>query len=172
MAAMLEPPRAAPAAAAEPRVHQLDVLLEPHLSQVLQLEADAFPPCERFGGPVLQQQAALRTNGLLLAELGSTVAGFLLFARSGGAALITKLAVHSAFRRRGIGSALMRHGIAEIEGGARRAGPPQIMLHVDPSRANAVRLYESFGFRRSELLPRYYVDERDALVMRRDAARR
>ena len=46
---------------------------------------------------------------------GATLSGYLLFSRTGGCGLITKLAVGAAFRRRGIGSALLRRGIAELE---------------------------------------------------------
>lgn len=153
-----------------PQIQQVTLLTQPHLAQTLEIEAEAFPPCERLGEPLLQQQAALRTNGLLLAEFGTTVAGFLLFSRTGSSGLITKLAVHSAFRRRGIGSALMRSGIAQLEQAARRP-PNEIMLHVDPTRTNAVSLYESFGFRQGTLLKQYYADAdggfRDALIMSR-----
>ena len=85
--------------------------------------------------------------------------------RPGG--LITKLAVSAAFRRRGIGSALLRRGIEELERPARRAAAAEIQLHVDPANAQAQRLYESFGFERMVLLPTYYSDSRDALLMRR-----
>ena len=51
---------------------------------------------------------------------GATLSGYLLFSRTGGCGLITKLAVGAAFRRRGIGSALLRRGIAELERPHRR----------------------------------------------------
>ncbi len=116
----------------------------------------------------MQQQVAMRTNRMLIAELGgAVVAGFILCSRVGSAGFITKLAVGSAFRQRGIGSALMRRGIEELERPSRRSGASSMMLHVDPSRNSARRLYESFGFRELNFLPNYYSDNRDALLMRR-----
>lgn len=53
------------------------------------------------------------------------------------------MGVASAFRRRGIGRALLR----ELVGIARAAGFPALSLSVDP-RNPALRLYESEGFRR------------------------
>jgi ribosomal protein S18 acetylase RimI-like enzyme len=158
------------AATADPAiaVTRLEVLAEPRLSQVLQLEQESFPPCEQLGAALMRQQAALRTSGLLIAELGATFAGYLLFSRTAGSGLITKLAVASPFRRRGIGSALLRHGISELERpGRRHAGTPEIMLHVDPSRTGAQRIYEAFGFKQAAVLPDYYSDARDAVIMKR-----
>ena len=63
-------------------VTKLDVLVQPRYDQVLSLENECFPACERLGGPLMQQQTALRTSGLLIAELGATFAGYLLFSRS------------------------------------------------------------------------------------------
>ena len=149
-------------------VTKLDVLVQPRYDQVLSLENECFPACERLGGPLMQQQTALRTSGLLIAELGATFAGYLLFSRSAGSGLITKLAVAVSARRRGGGSALLSHGIRELEQPARRTpGASEIMLHVDPERTGAQRLYEAFGFQKMALLPNYYSDARDALLMKR-----
>ena len=77
------------------------------------------------------------------------------------------VAVLPDFERRGIGSALLRRGIAELERPHRRPPPSEIQLHVDPERTEARRLYEAFGFQRAALLAGYYSDNRDALLMRR-----
>ena len=57
-------------------------------------------------------------------------------------------------------------GVVELQRGARRQGVSEIMLHVDPSRGGALRLYEAAGFVQDELLRDYYSDKRDALVMK------
>jgi len=151
-----------------PRITKLDMLVEPTLRQVLELEREVFPQCEQLGPVLMQQQAAMRTCGMLVAEVGLGIAGFCLFSRTASSGLIAKLAVSSAFRRRGIGSSLLSHGITELEQPTRRgAGASEIMLHVDPSRSGACRMYESFGFVAIQHLPQYYTDGRDALLMRR-----
>ena len=151
-------------------ITRVDALVEPRLAQVVELEKEAFPPCERLGPFLMQQQTSLRTSGLLVAEFGLTLAGYCLFTRTASSGLISKLAVASAFRRRGIGSELLKRGISELEQPGRRCGPSEILLHVDPGRPEARKLYESFGFVRSTLLPGYYSDARDALLMRRDCS--
>ena len=57
-------------------------------------------------------------------------------------------------------------GIAELNAGDRRQGTTEIMLHVDPSRAGALKLYEAVGFVQDEVLRDYYADRRDAIVMK------
>ena len=148
-------------------INQIDVLVQPKLGQVMTIEEECFPPCERLGPHLMQQQATLRTSGLLLAEIGATLGGYLLFSRHGGTGLVTKLAVASPFRRRGIGSALLRRGIEELEKPTRKSFLHEITLHVDPSRPEARALYERHGFRQVDFLPNYYSDSRDALLMRR-----
>jgi ribosomal-protein-alanine N-acetyltransferase len=160
---------AEPAGEVSMSVRKLDALVEPRLGQVIELERESFPPCEQLGPHLMQQQAALRTCGLLVAELGAALAGYLLFSRTASSGLITKLAVAAPFRRQGVASSLLTHGINELERPGRRGGAvSEILLHVDPSRLGAQRLYEGFGFVRAELLPNYYSDQRDALLMRRE----
>ena len=117
-----------------PTISQVDVLVPPRLSQVLDIEEDCFPQCERLGPVLMQQHVTLRTSGLLIAEMSAGVCGYLLFTRTGGTGLITKLAVSAAVRRQGVASSLLRRGIQELERPTRRAGATEIQLHVDPQR--------------------------------------
>ena len=59
-----------------------------------------------------------------------------------------------------------RCGIAELRRPLRRALPATIMLHCDPSRIGARKMYESSGFVEAQRLRAYYGDGRDALLMR------
>ena len=68
----------------------------------------------------------------------------------------------------------MSGSIGDREGGVANGNttfpgeePSEIQLHVDPANTSARSLYESFGFERVALLPQYYSDSRDALLMRR-----
>ena len=100
-------------------VHQVDSLRSPKLEQVLAIEEEAFPPCERLGGTLMQYYATLRTSGVLLAEVGSSVAGYLLYSRTADSGLIAKIAVGDAFQRQGVGSALLKQasvGLAAVCG--------------------------------------------------------
>jgi ribosomal protein S18 acetylase RimI-like enzyme len=151
----------------EVQINRVEILQQPRLGQVMDIEEQCFPPCERLGPHLMQEQARLRTSGLLLAEFGATVSGYLLFSRFGASGLVTKLAVAAPFRRRGIASALLRRGIQELEKPTRKSYLHDIQLHVDPARPEARALYEAHGFTKQALLPAYYGDARDALLMRR-----
>lgn len=78
--------------------------------------------------------------------------------QSNGAVWIATIAVDPRFRRRGIGSALM----LECE---RRVSMPVIKLTARISNQGAIRMYESLGYRTSDIWRAYYSDGEDGLVM-------
>jgi ribosomal protein S18 acetylase RimI-like enzyme len=83
-------------------------------------------------------------GGELVGELGLFVAGY-------GVADLGML-VAEGWRRRGVGSALLREGIER----ARRAGAHKVALQVWPHNHAAIALYERFGFQREGRLRRHY----------------
>jgi ribosomal-protein-alanine N-acetyltransferase len=75
---------------------------------------------------------------------------------------VTNIAVHPGERRRGIGRSLLG---AVLDDASRRA-LRTVVLEVRPSNAEAIGLYESFGFRVVGRRRGYYYDTgEDALVM-------
>lgn len=64
-------------------------------------------------------------------------------------ATVSKLLVHSAARRRGVGEALM----AGVERAARDAG--RWLLTLDTATADAERLYERLGWKPAGVIPQY-----------------
>jgi ribosomal protein S18 acetylase RimI-like enzyme len=135
------------------------------LLEILDIENACFPPGKRLGTFGFPSYVQTRSNGLLVAETDTHVCGYLLFSRSASSGEISKVAVLETERRRGIANCLLRRGIEELSTSGRRA-PPEITLHVDPSRTGARQLYESHGFREHAVLPRYFEDGRTAIVMR------
>jgi RimJ/RimL family protein N-acetyltransferase len=89
---------------------------------------------------------------LLVADAGGELVGQLglVLARYGVADL--GMLVADGWRRRGVGSALLRAGIDW----ARRAGAHKLALQVWPHNRAAVALYERFGFQREGRLRRHY----------------
>jgi ribosomal-protein-alanine N-acetyltransferase len=75
-----------------------------------------------------------------------------------GRAWIVTLAVASAHRRRGLGSALL----AACE---QRLRPRTVWLTVRAGNAAAIALYEQAGYRRVRVIPRYYRGGADGIVM-------
>lgn len=74
---------------------------------------------------------------------------------------IITLAVDNRYRRRGIGSKLLKLFI-ETE---KRRGIKMIYLEVSVKNKVAIKFYEKHGFKISGILRRYYRDNSDAYIM-------
>ena len=74
---------------------------------------------------------------------------------------LLNVAVAVDARRRGLGRALMNDLFAY----AREHAVVRILLEVRASNAPALALYESLGFSRFNVRPRYYADGEDAIEM-------
>jgi len=75
---------------------------------------------------------------------------------------ILNVAVHPAWRRRGLAARLVGHMVDQ----ARRGKARVLSLEVRVSNHAAVGLYRRFGFREVGLRPKYYADNgEDALLM-------
>jgi ribosomal-protein-alanine acetyltransferase len=74
---------------------------------------------------------------------------------------IQTIAVAESARRNGLGRVLMLRLIAE----ARERGAEQIFLEVRADNPSAQSLYESLGFERIAVRPRYYKGGIDAVIM-------
>lgn len=90
------------------------------------------------------------------------VVGYILAVRNGAELHIHNLAVSPEHRRQGIGSALLKRLFAECPG-LRRA-----RLEVRASNAPARRFYEKHGFQVAAVLPGYYSDGEDGILMLRE----
>ncbi|HUG89525.1 MAG TPA: N-acetyltransferase [Planctomycetaceae bacterium] len=90
-------------------------------------------------------------------EPPAVVGALVMFPTRDGELFLHKIMVHSDWRGRGVGTALMR---AALE----RAEAP-VLLTVDPANAAAVRLYENMGFRIREHVAGYYRPHEHRYVM-------
>jgi ribosomal-protein-alanine N-acetyltransferase len=94
-----------------------------------------------------------------------TVAGFCAFWLVFDEIHINNVALRPPFRGRGIGTALMRHVLAE----GKRLGAKRATLEVRASNADARRLYERLGFYVAATRRNYYTHPvEDALILWRD----
>lgn len=149
-----------------------DVRIEPmraaDLEAVLQIERASFrTPWARQA--FLHELERNRVAGLWVARGerpgeagGAAVVGYLCLWAVADEVHVTNLAVHPAWRGKGIGRFLLGTLLAHHRAqGARRA-----FLEVRPDNAEARRLYEGLGFREVGRRPGYYVDTgEDALLL-------
>jgi len=83
-----------------------------------------------------------RDGVVLVAMAGDAFVGSVFCARKGDALYLTRMATHPAWRRRGIGTALMRAAEAE----ARAAGLPKLLLRVRKTLPGNLAYFSKFGF--------------------------
>ena len=128
------------------------------LNALRRLERECFP---RDAWSLLDLIGVLTLPNVvrLKAVCGEEIVGFIAadIRRSKGTAWISTIAVLPAYRRRGLGTALLR----AVES---RMDISRLRLNVRASNLSAIHLYESLGFQRSGSRPSYYQDGEEALI--------
>ena len=98
---------------------------------------------------------------IYVARAGGRLIAYCSFWRIFDEAHINNFAVHPAWRRRGIGRALLRHSLAA----AAAAGAPKATLEVRRSNDAAIALYEQGGFAQAGQRRAYYTHPvEDAII--------
>ncbi len=115
---------------------------------------DAWPLFDLIG--ILTFPNIVRLKAVSDGQMVGFVAGDI--KRSERLAWIATIGVLPAYRRRGIGAALLQACEAQID-------VPVIRLVVRQSNQNAIRLYERFGYAPIGKWRRYYSDGEDGAVM-------
>ena len=131
------------------------------LDEVLAIERVSFQtPWSR--GAFNYELTQNRVARCLVVREGRALSGYLCLWEIGREIHITNVAVDPARRRRGLGRLLLGAVVED----ARLRDIELVFLEVRPTNAEAVRLYESFGFRIIGRRKGYYFDTgEDALVM-------
>lgn len=133
----------------------------PDLDEVLAIERASFSmPWSR--GAFLYEMERNQVARCLVVRIDGRLAGYVCLWEVADELHVTNIAVHPELRRRGIGRAMLAHVLDD----ARGRGFRLVALEVRPSNVEALRLYESFGFRVIGRRHGYYYDTgEDALVM-------
>ena len=136
-------------------------------AQLYAIEEVCFQPPLRFRRRYIRRLAESPHTITWIAEEDGRMAGFAVADCShtidGIFAYIQTIEVLPAFRRRGVGSELLRR----IEDSVRTRGAEAIWLHVDPQNAGAIRLYESHGYACEGRKENYYAQGHAALIYRK-----
>jgi|Deesub1362A_J573_1020465.scaffolds.fasta_scaffold01687_11 ribosomal-protein-alanine N-acetyltransferase len=133
-----------------------------HLPEVVAIERASFA---RPWAPELFEAEIRHRHALPLVAQSlpaGMVVGYLCLWLVAEEVQVQNLAVHPAFRRRGVGRFLLAEGLRE----AHRRGARLATLEVRPSNLAARRLYASLGFVETGRRPGYYQAEgEDALLL-------
>eukprot|EP01083_Nonionella_stella_P073094 197399_1 len=96
-----------------------------------------------------------RCIGVIICRLGKQADG-----RKDG--YIAMLAVDKRFRKRGIGTELVKHSVTEMM----RQKASEVFLETEVTNRGALKIYEKLGFSRELRLTRYYMAGTDAYRLR------
>lgn len=138
------------------------------LDAIMALETATFTDDAWSAESMRSELAGEHGHYLVAVDDADAVVGYagLLAPRGGDDADIQTIAVAPHVRRRGLGRALLSALLAE----AAERGASRVFLEVRADNPDAQALYESFGFERIAVRPRYYPGGIDAVIMRREAA--
>jgi ribosomal-protein-alanine N-acetyltransferase len=99
-----------------------------------------------------------------VAEISGMIIGYICVRTILDVTHIMKIGVLEKFRKRGVGSELLRLALRDIRHAGREI--KAVTLEVRPSNKEAIRLYKKAGFRETGFRPLYYRDpDEDALIM-------
>ncbi len=130
------------------------------LTNVLEIERASFtyPWSNNF----FLQELQVSYAHSLLATIGEKSVGYVIYWLLPREIDIHNLAVHPAYRRQGIGGALLETVVEE----ARRQGVSRVTLEVRKSNDAAQKLYHALGFSAKGVRKGYYSDDgEDAVIM-------
>lgn len=126
------------------------------LEEILRIEEKAFPKSPYDGFTFLHYASAYPDNFMVYVDKGkgaNKIVGYIIFHPEGH---IVSIAVHPAYRRRGIGTELVAVVLKVTKGKA--------SVEVRTSNEVAKAFYNHLGFSLRTIIPEYYGDE-DALVL-------
>ena len=132
----------------------------PDLGEVIEIERASF--AYPWSSTFFLQELKVTCARSLLALVNECPVGYIIYWALPHEIDVHNLAVHPAYRRRGIGKALLEKVIDE----ARRQGLTRVTLEVRKSNVVAQKMYQSLGFLAKGVRKGYYSDDgEDALVM-------
>ena len=126
---------------------------EKDIPQVAEIEELSF----KHPYPAFVFKKYLRAVFLVSEEKGK-IAGYIIGVKMGDKGIIISLAVHPEYRRKG-------HGKKLIEELAKIMDVSIIEIQVRIGNKGALKFYRSIGFERKGIIPSYYGNGEDAVVM-------
>ena len=128
--------------------------------QITQIEKLSFPSpwsCGIFSSELDRKNFAF----YYVIEYQDEIIAYIGYWKAANEAHLVNMAVHPAFRRKGLGSKLLKYILEK----AQNQGLNTITLEVRRFNLAAQRFYESFDFKKIAISPGYYVETgEDALV--------
>ncbi|HEV2489884.1 MAG TPA: ribosomal protein S18-alanine N-acetyltransferase [Candidatus Acidoferrales bacterium] len=134
-------------------------LAKQDFDSVLEIEASS-PEAAQWSQNDYSSLLRAGSQGWIAAEQGH-ILGFVFMRRVADEVEILNIAVAPAFRRKGVGSLLLR----EVLSWAKENWVANLHLEVRASNPAARKFYEAHGFRQVGCRPNYYSDPRDDAIL-------
>jgi [ribosomal protein S18]-alanine N-acetyltransferase len=132
---------------------------EEDIPQVAEIENLSF----KHPYPIFVFKKYLRAV-FLVSEEGKRITGYIIGVKMGSKCIVISLAVHPEYRRKGYGGKLVGTLIDTMD--------ISIMeLQVRISNEGALKFYRSLGFEKKGIIPSYYGNDEDAVLMFRRKGR-
>ncbi len=137
---------------------------EPHdFAALHRLDQSCFPAGISYSKTTLHYFLTISSADCIVAADGTRIAGFVLTEENPPLAHIITLDVAEAYRRQGVGTALL----AESEKNLNLRGVRSILLETAIDNEPAVAFWKRHGYRIEAVLKRYYLRRLDAYEMRK-----
>ncbi len=129
-------------------------------NDVLEIEKEAFHPHNPAYNIYMYSTFC---NMFLVMESHGKIVGYIaVMDVSPFESKIVSFAIRRDFRNKGLGKTLFSHALSEIQ----KKGKRSVLLEVRMSNTIARNLYKKMGFREIGIIPSYYHDGEDAILMR------
>ncbi len=129
---------------------------------IVNLERAIFRPSEQYTLGFINWLCRNCTRYSFIAIMDGKPVGYIISCIEGfGRGHVISVGVLSEYRRRGVGTELLRRSICEMV----RDGVDHVILEVRVSNTPAITLYRKLGFEVRDLLRAYYSDGEDGYLM-------
>jgi ribosomal-protein-alanine N-acetyltransferase len=129
------------------------------LKEIYRIEKESFPDPYPYG---LLKAFLFHPGVYLVATINEKIIGYCIgIIRNENIGHIISIAVDKDYRRKGVGTLLLKTTINELM----KLGAKKFRIEVRESNIIAIKLYEKIGFKEKERIPNYYSDGETAIVM-------
>jgi ribosomal-protein-alanine N-acetyltransferase len=133
------------------------------LPRVLEIEPASFRMVDAWSKPIFRKWYRQCPDLFIVAEISGTIVGYMCTYIEQKTGEIESIAVDPAFRRQGVGSALMDYTLKEMHA----SGITTVELQVRTTNPGGIRFWQNVGFSPAGILPNFYDDGAEALQMKK-----
>ena len=136
---------------------------EADIDQILEIERSSFNHYDAYSLADFERWYHYNPDLCIVAEVNGRIAGYVISRILPGIGDLASLAINPAYRRRGIGTALLD----AIERRIKEYGVNEINLEVRKTNLTGLAFWQNMGFVPFGTLPGFYEDGEDAIRMRK-----